>query len=73
MDKKTLTVACRAFFGMLPGQDLKGFAEEMRRHQGAAETRPEHKILTQKDRNELAVLFQSVNIEIVPATGETEV
>ena len=60
MDKKTLTVACKAFFGLKDGQDLKGFSEEM-------------KALTQADRNDLAALFQTIGIEIVPMPGKSEV
>ena len=57
MDKKTLAVACRGFFGLLPGQDLKGFSEEMRQ-------------LTPKDREELAEMFEKAGIaKIIPAQG----
>jgi len=43
-------VACRAFFGLLPGENLQQFAAEIR-------------ALTQKDRVELIELFRSVGYD----------
>ncbi len=63
MEKMTLIVACKRFFGFPSASsrftpDLKGFSEEM-------------KELTQKDRDELAAMFLDQGIEVVPADGKT--
>ena len=60
MIQQTLTVACAKFFGKKPGQALSSFSDEM-------------KALTQKDRNELAEMFKSIDVEVIPLAGKTEI
>lgn len=51
MKQMTFVAAVRNFFGMLPGQTLKEFGEEI-------------KALDSKDRAELSIEFAKVGIEI---------
>jgi hypothetical protein len=52
MEKCTLVVACKKFFGLHPGQTLTQFQEEVR-------------ALTDKDREDFKKWFPSVGYEII--------
>lgn len=51
MEKVSFVVACKKFFGILPGQSLMDFQKEI-------------KALTPKDKEELTAMFPSVGFEI---------
>lgn len=55
MEKKSFIVAMKQFFGMKDGQDLKSFKAEI-------------DALTQKDRDDLVLMFAQIGIEVDPAS-----
>lgn len=60
MKRKTLVMACREFFGYLPGQTLKEFGDELKQ-------------LSQDERDEFGEMFENVGYEIIPADGRTAI
>lgn len=50
MQSMTFVQACKAFFGLKPGQSLMEFAQEIR-------------ALTSKDKDDLVAMFKTVDID----------